>query len=501
MFYKKHLRMQPKKTVQLNLTSFKNGINTQESEDIMPHTFAINTYNYNYESGALVEGIGFEDLKVPESAQDPIIENLPTLPEGKEIDCIWHFKHYNKYQQKQMDKLMLYTKDSLIYYATMFSPLPTFFLLENVNFDTRPTALNYKLNGSDVIILTSQTNSFVCWNGENVPQVVTTAPKISSLCTHRDKLFATVAGKNNIVRYSSNLDPTTWTVDVSGPNDYEIELNDERGTVNKVISFLGNIYVFRDFGITKVRTYEGVNEVDVSHLFVSGNRIYKDTICVCGDRILMLTKDGIYQFDGVTTRKIELKIGGLLEGIFNDQAVASYHAGKYYISCKLNYPDNNQIGCETNLSHINNTLIQLNVKTEMFNISRGIDVTSMTSIQVESMSKMAFCFNSVFNQRLGQITKNGMFFDQPTTKHWYTPVNSLNYPNYKKLIRQISLITAYDCNLTIITEKSQSTYYIKGKNTISSIKPNIKGELIGLKIESLTDKCQISNVKLTLQLL
>ena len=283
-------------------------------------------------------------------------------------------------------------------------------MVTGINFDTRPTALNYKLNGKDTIILTNETDDFVCWNGEEVPQVVTTAPQLSSLCTHYDKLFATIGGERNIIRYSSNIDPTTWTTDLTDINNPYIELNDMRGGVNKVISFLGYVFAFRDFGITKIKTYEGSEEINVSHLFVSGNRIYKDTICVCGDRVLMLTKDGIYEFDGITTKKVDLKIDGLFDGIYNNQAIASYHEGKYYVACKLNYPDNNEIGCQTEENNINDTLIELNVKEQTFNIIRGIDVTSMTSIQVDSMSKMVFCFNSVYGTKLGQLEKNGKFF-------------------------------------------------------------------------------------------
>ena len=62
-----------------------------------------------------------------------------------------------------------------------------------------------------------------------------------------------------------------------------------------------------DFGITKIRTYDNSEEINVTHLFVSGNKIYKDSICVCGDRIIMLTKDGLYEFDGISTKRLILK--------------------------------------------------------------------------------------------------------------------------------------------------------------------------------------------------
>ena len=316
---------------------------------------------------------------------------------------------------------------------------------------------------------------------------------------HKDKLFATVGGERNIIRYSSNIDPTTWTNDLTDPNNSYIELNDARGGVNKVISFLGYVFAFRDFGITKIKTYEGNDEISLSHLFVSGNRIYKNTICVCGDRVLMLTKDGIYEFDGITTKEVDLKIDALFNSTYNDEAIASYHEGKYYIACKLNYPDQNIVGCE-NVAYSNNTLIELDVKSQAFHIIRGIDVVSMTSIQVESMSKMVFCFNSVYSKKLIQLSKNGKICNDNTIKHWYSPMSDLGYPNTPKMIKELSILTHYDANITIFTEKQIVTFNLVGKNTATKIKPNIKGELIGIKIESLNDKANISNAKIKLLL-
>jgi hypothetical protein len=213
----------------------------------------------------------------------------------------------------------------------------------------------------------------------------------------------------------------------------------------------------------------------------------------------MLTKDGIYEFDGVSTQKVDLKIDKLFENIYNDKAVASYHEGKYYIACKLNYPDENVIGCQA-VTHSNDTLIELDVKTKNFHMIRGIDVTSMTSIQVDSMSKMVFCFNSVYGTKLGELSKNGKFFNDNTVKHWYSPMSDLGYPATQKLIKEISLLTKYDCNITVFTEKESATFAISGKSTNSKIKPNIKGELVGIKIETLGDKADISNAKIKLLL-
>ena len=47
----------------------------------------------------------------------------------------------------------------------------------------------------------------------------------------------------------------------------------------------------------------------------------------------------------------------------------------------------------------------------------------------------------------------------------------------------------------MFTEKESATFAISGSSTTSKIKPNIKGELVGIKIESLTDKAYISNAK------
>ena len=119
----------------------------------------------------------------------------------------------------------------------------------------------------------------------------------------------------------------------------------------------------------------------------------------------------------------------------------------------------------------------------------------MTSIQVDSMSKMVFCFNSIYSTKLGELVKNGKFFEDNTVKHWYSPISDLGYPATKKLVKELSLLTHHDCNITVFTENQSTTTKVKGSNTTSKIKPNLKGELIGIKIESLEDKAYISNAK------
>ena len=87
------------------------------------------------------------------------------------------------------------------------------------------------------------------------------------MCLHYERLFAVVGGERNRLAFSANLEPTDWTEDLSSGGF--IEMQDERGGLNRVISYNDYIYVFRDFGVARVSAYGDQTDFSVSQLFIS----------------------------------------------------------------------------------------------------------------------------------------------------------------------------------------------------------------------------------------
>ena len=67
----------------------------------------------------------------------------------------------------------------------------------------------------------------------------------TSMDIHYERLFVTTTNEKSKVLFSDDLDPTLWSIDLSEAGF--IEMVDERGALNRVISFNDYLYIFRDY--------------------------------------------------------------------------------------------------------------------------------------------------------------------------------------------------------------------------------------------------------------
>ena len=215
----------------------------------------------------------------------------------------------------------------------------------------------------------------------------------------------------------------------------------------------------------------------------------------------MLCKDGLYQFDTVSAKKIDLGIGNMLKGVSNTNAVASFRNGTYYLACKLNFADDVAVGCETQTDHKNNSIIAYHIATGKYTITRGIDVSSFCAIQYESFDKLLACFNTQYGTKIGQLVVDGLVFGQTQQKYWCSPLTDLGYSNKEKCIKEVSLLSKYDAKICVFTECDKREFFVKGSEILSKFPVRIKGKQVGISIFSDTQQAYISNVKLTVDLL
>jgi hypothetical protein len=228
----------------------------------------------------------------------------------------------------------------------------------------------------------------IAWDGVTIPRNIPSAPNIRSAVVFKNRLFAITEDKFKI-RFSKELDPTNWLLTENSDSSGIIRFSDQMGDMAKLVEFLGNLYAIRDNGITKITYYEDDDSYTLSHIFFSGSRIYADSVVVCERLLYFMTRDGIFTFDGVTTKKVNLPIDNLF-GIDNfDGVKAVFHKNNYYLACKLKYDDNSYFGDETgDGNYVNNTIIELNTKTNHFNLIRGVDVIDILPLEVGRVSKL-----------------------------------------------------------------------------------------------------------------
>ncbi len=486
MFYDNTLPTKKLKYVDLKLEPFSVGQNSDLDPNILKLSKAQQSYNYRYDNGALKQGYGFRSMTLPnsETSTDPS-ERQVLFDKGSDILGLWHYKFYSETYQKKQHSFVVYCKDTNLYWFKTFVDDPYLHPLYDKTLQSKPTVINYRLNGRDILIFCTPEDGMLVWDCDIMPYSVATAPTIRSMCLHKDRLFAIVQDMPSTIRYSKNLDPTNWLVTGDAEDSGVIAISDQMGDMNKIISFLGYIYIFRDYGITKLAFYDENGEYTISQLYYSGSRIIPDTVTVCGNKIFFMTNDGIYSFDGINTKKLTLDILSMMPS-FNDKAVACFHADKYYLACKLNYNDDQTILDETNDDCINNTLIVVDVKSGAFTLTRGIDISSMLSVEEENISKIFFCKRCSNSDKVSELTFDGNYYDQPMPKVWRSTLSDLGYIDQAKIVKEIFIRTLYDCKLQLVTTSYTKTYDLKGDLSPQRLRVNIKDKLIGINIISYT---------------
>lgn len=489
MFYPNKFKSKNISYKKYNYASFANGLNTDYDEKLLPIKYATSTYNYCYQNGALKTGLGIQELQLAYTKENRELKNHVNLPDGLEARSVFIYTNYNKNINLQYDFLVVYASDNDIYATFLYGDRVNYIKL-GLNFSTCPMFFNYHINGQDCLIMITEQEGMYVWDSELPPVKIEDAPNMTSVCVHYERLYATVGGDKRSIVFSDDLDPTNWAQSIHEGGF--INLMDERGTSNKIVSFNDCLYVFREFGIDKIIAYADQSEFQVVPLFTSSTRIYTDTIKVCGDRIIFLANDGIYYFTGLSTIKYNLNINTLFNKNYNDDAKAAYYNGKYCLACKLEFDDNEKVGCE-NTDYQNNVLLELDIKTGELNILRGYDIRSVQAFnsKIESLLIVGVLIDG--DIKLGQLCKNGKVFDVSTKKVWKSPKSVFGISQDLKLLKSISVGSDTDIRIVVRADSYKREYFINGSDKISIINPNIKAREFAIDFVCEKPECNISN--------
>lgn len=482
MFYPKINLKKSVKNAKINFTNFENSMDTEIDEALLPYKTAKLSYNFNVKKGKLTNGYGFKKLCLPnlDGGEREII------PPNSAVKKIWHYKYFDQELGKPFHELVMYCEDGSLRTCVFRANTPLCGVLEEEAMSSSvPNAINYRLNSEDYLIFTSQTDGMWTYRQDMAMKKIEDSPYIISMCLHYERLFAVVGGERNRLAYSANLDPTDWSEDLSSGGF--IEMQDERGGLSSVISYNDYVYVFRDFGVARVSAYGDQQEFSVSQLFISSVKLYGNTVTLCGNKVLLLARDGIHVFDGYSTKKLNLGIDSLFNGVENDHASGLYYNNKFYLACNLNFNDGERVGCEAfEGGYINNALLELDLTTNQLSITRGVDIASMLAIDDGSFSKVVACFNGEHAGKLGELTTDGKVFDDVLLKKWVSPNSSMGYPGKVKHIKECLIKTKSACKIKVSTNKESKEYYVQGNDIAQRVKLNMSGEQIevGFMVDS-----------------
>ena len=439
----------------VTINSFSNGVNGEIDEKLLNFTYATTSYNFDYKNGALLGCEGVDYLTINDKRY-PFEEKVYPVK-------IYHYVKRDKVSRASDNRYIVYASNKC-FYSIKEKGCSEILKYENLTMENAPEGLNYNFNGEDVYILSKDGEGIIIINGDDFEDISLT-PDVSSMSIHSERLFITTNTDKHTLWFSDDFDPTNWQISLDKAGF--ITLEDELGDMLKVVSFSGQLYIFRSYGITQLTAYGFQEDFIVSNVSVSQGKIYKDTITNCGEYIIYLTENGLYRFNGAQSVKV---LDNLDEYILNkEKAFSCYLFGNFYLVSDMLFD-----------KKVSQGVVVYNVKEKDCHILKGLNLKSITPI----MSETSYILCAVNNvNEICKITKSGKFLNKPLKKLWKSGKSDFQIEKARKRLDKISIDITGEITLKVFNEYTFKTYIFSGKGR-KEVKPNLLGEEFSIEIST-----------------
>lgn len=468
-------------------------IKTKEKEytfDILPKEMSIDEkgekaqmiYNFRTEKGGLKVGYGFSQLtRYPDVNDLSQEEVLPV--EGNNVRSIWKLKWCDGNDEEHY-YILYFNDNNEICYDPMFGLRLDTISLSN-SFTAVPYSCTYKKDAANYLLFSGQGHTMLL--GSTI-YTSDTVPGIISCVSHYGKLFAITSASEGRLIYSETTDILQWTDEKTSNLDF----NDERGDLLKLVSFDDYIYIFREYGITRVSVYSSSGDFEIVHMYLADEYIYPNSIVERGDNIYFLQGCSLKVFNGNTVKDLGLKTLQILKEENNSNCCATALDGKYYLACRAKFDDGESIGCES-ATYTNNAVIIYDLASGEEEIIRGVDVRKFLGYTSPYKSKLIACFNNANQNKLGQLSYDGKYFGQSLGARFLSHTTDFGVPALRKRIKNIMIKGSGTFQITIKSDKESQviTTTLNGKN--QTLRTFVIGKEFSFKIDSISQGATIDN--------
>ena len=456
------------------ISDFKGGVNMNEDDQNMSLSESPLAYNVSGKDGSLkrCEGYGRAYKHEDMLNKELIIPELPTPGSGRLLV-------YRVNTETQPREHLAYVNDLGLYKCILDGFDLKWQLINTVDFSTVEYSVNYRKDSGDCLVFGPgvENNNIYLWSHfSQPPSPVEGTPKLSSAVVHYERMFG-VGDPDHVNRiwFSAQFDPTDFTVSLDAGG--YIDVMGDKGRALRVLSFSDSIFVFWQYGITRVKAYNYQSEFTVSDIYSCDSEILKNSVCLCGDQIIFAAKDGIYSFDGYSVQRISDKITGIInEGLNASGECSAYFRGKYYLAVPSSY-----------LSEVEGHLmLEYDTSSNKWRIFKGQAIRQLLVYHDEGRERLLLIGNNYVYEMDGSQTFGGM----PISARWDMPMSNLGKPHLIKNIREL-LITAQGeglLRLRMITESAEIERTIRLRDTrrVYKVPVRISGKLVQLSIENVS---------------
>ena len=488
MFYENIIKSKKTKEREFFYDMLSNSQKSEEDDSVLEFKQPKIVYNFVTENGALKTGYGFSALKMPESKSDLDYETEIEVS-GNEVKGLWKLNWFDNNSTFTDKYYVFYFNDNnKICYNNIFEHryVP---MVINTSYTELPSCLYLRQGNEDSLLFSGNGNGLMLVSGSGI-DTNANGPKFISCCTHYGKLFAITASKRENLLYTDETSVLSW----SSEQTQNLDFSDGRGNLNKILSFDDNLYIFRDFGITKVSIYGNDENFAVSHMYFSDSYIYPNSIAQSGDKIYFLTKSGLKVFNGNTVKDLNLDGLKLANKCDNTCCSGVCFNGKYYLACRADFGDNTSIGCEDYANgYTNNMLYVYDILSGHEDIVRGVDVKQLLALSNPLKSKLIACFNGQYKNKIAQLSLDGKVFGDNLASVITFAKTNFGDSNEKKRVKAFLIKSSGDCTVSISNEQKTYSYFVKGGANIQKIRTNVAGKNFSVEISAGAGEKNISS--------
>ena len=404
----------------------------------------------------------------------------------KAIKGITSFRQYFPESGDTVYRILLFGDDKKVYINELLTGDELLYDTYNLEFDEAPITLSFKKNDADAIILADK-NKMMIWKTNFSPYHVPDVPVITSMCMNDGVLFCTIKEPGFKIWYATDLDAEN-VGNISNNSGY-ISLDDDLGDAKKIITFDEDVYIFREYGISKINYLQ--KEITVSQIYRSNSRILENTVYVCGNLIMFMTFDGIYTFNGTRVNKTDIDIKNLLDGM-NSNATASSISHYYFLALRLKYNDKATTDLD-DVEYVNNSVLVVDTEDLSFHIMRGIDVLQFHPVKTDVFEKLLVCCNTKNKDKLQEIcydcNNNSKIY-----KRWQSA--NLTERDNNKLITNLTVDASKDVTFTFDYDTNQTKTFVTYQNGFNEFKFRFRCNKVKLQISSAVNSAVVNKVEI-----
>ncbi len=452
MFYEKNFKGVKTVKKKVSLKSFQNSLTENLADGVGGFFDQKYSYNFCSKNGSLQKGIGFNEV-FPN-----IFESLKIIPK-----TLYFYRFFDKLSCKNDDRIVVYASDKKLYQIFLKRNNEVKEIIGS-NFEISPKCESYNFQGLDTLLFGSDTGDTFILKDETLT-LIPDAPKITSLCVHSERLFVTAKNELQTVWFSDDFNPENWSVSLTEAGF--IELTGSGGKPLKLIEFLDYVFVFRDYGITRITAFGDQTEFSVDNVYNSSSKIYEKSIIRCGEYIVFACEDGLYRFNGLDTVKI-------LNGIdFNLlQTEENFYSGTF-INNTLYMLTKGKIDGKTLKNLI--LVYDFNYKTAYF--VSGIPLEELCRISGEENFVLG-----VSGSKILKLDDSGTVNSKPLEKVWKSVESDFGLQTSKKRLYKVNLSTKERIKLLITVDGKVNVYNLRENE--KEIFPDLKGDKFSIEIIS-----------------